>query len=42
MFGCSSINVTADVYAHVLAPAKDDAAAAMDRALASNLSDAAR
>ena len=34
MLGHSSITVTADVYAHVLAPAKDDVAAAMDRAIA--------
>ena len=33
MLGHSSITVTADVYAHVLAPAKDDVAAAMDRAI---------
>jgi integrase len=33
ILGHSSINVTADIYAHILAPAKDDAAAAMDRAL---------
>lgn len=34
MLGHSSITVTADVYAHVLAPARDEAAAAMERALA--------
>lgn len=34
MLGHSSIAVTADVYAHVLAPARDDVAAAMERALA--------
>ena len=33
MLGHSSITVTADVYAHVLAPAKDDVAAAMDKAI---------
>jgi integrase len=33
LMGHSSITVTADIYAHVLAPAKDDAAAAMERAL---------
>jgi integrase len=33
ILGHSSINVTADIYAHILAPAKDDAATAMDRAL---------
>ena len=32
LLGHSSITVTADIYAHVLAPAKDDAAAAMERA----------
>lgn len=34
LLGHSGINVTADVYAHVLAPARDAAADAMDRALA--------
>jgi integrase len=33
ILGHSSINITADIYAHILAPAKDDAATAMDRAL---------
>ena len=33
MLGHSGINVTANVYAHVLAPARDEAAAAMDRVL---------
>lgn len=33
MLGHSSIAVTADVYTHVLAPSRDDVAAAMDRAL---------
>ena len=33
MLGHSGINVTANIYAHVMAPARDDAAAAMDRAL---------
>ena len=33
MLGHSSINVTADVYAHVLVSARDDVAAAMERAL---------
>jgi integrase len=42
MLGHSSITVTADVYAHVLAPARDDVAAAMDRALASGAGDAPR
>lgn len=34
MLGHSSIAVTADIYAHVLAPARDEVAAAMDRAIA--------
>ena len=33
ILGHASINITADIYFHILAPAKDDAAAAMDRAL---------
>ena len=33
LLGHSGINVTADIYSHVLAPLKDEAAAAMDRAL---------
>lgn len=33
LLGHSGINVTANVYAHILAPARDEAAAAMDRAL---------
>lgn len=33
MLGHSSITVTADIYAHVMAPARDEAAIAMDRAL---------
>jgi integrase len=33
ILGHSSINVTADVYAHVLAPARNDAANAMDSVL---------
>lgn len=33
ILGHSSINITADIYSHVLAPAHNDAAAAMDRAL---------
>lgn len=38
MLGHSGIGVNANVYAHVLAPARDDAASAMDRALASEAS----
>jgi integrase len=33
LLGHSGINVTANVYAHIMAPARDEAAAAMDRAL---------
>lgn len=33
MLGHSSITVTADIYAHVMAPARDEAANAMERAL---------
>lgn len=33
LLGHSGINITANVYAHVLSPARDEAAAAMDRAL---------
>jgi integrase len=33
ILGHSSITVTADVYAHLLAPMRDEAADAMDRAL---------
>lgn len=33
VLGHSGINITADIYAHVLAPLKDEAASAMDRAL---------
>ncbi len=35
LLGHSGISVTADVYAHVLAPLKDEAAEAMNRALSS-------
>lgn len=33
ILGHSSITVTADIYSHLMAPARDEAAAAMDRAL---------
>lgn len=33
LLGHSGINITANVYAHILAPARDEAAATMDRAL---------
>ena len=33
ILGHSSITVTADIYSHMFDPARDDAAAAMDRAL---------
>jgi integrase len=38
MLGHSSITVTADIYAHVMAPARDEAADAMDRALGQSTS----
>jgi integrase len=37
MLGHSGINVTANVYVHVMAPARDEAAEAMDRALGGTL-----